>query len=204
MLERFGKAWGFDLNALGVGFAARSGRTRVARASIGRIPFRDETFDLVTSFDVWSIVPPEVEAPAAAEMFRVLRPGGWMVINVAALEVLSGNHSVLSEERRRYTRTQLRRRVEGAGFDAVRLTYTNFTLFPVMLAVRSVQRAVGLKPPEQAKAEITTPPAPVNGSLSALLALEAWLLRFVDMPVGSSLLCLARKPDQRTARTETP
>jgi SAM-dependent methyltransferase len=194
LLARYGRVYGFDLNALGLRFARRSGHARVARASIAAIPFPDAAFDLATSFDVWQTLPPAVEAAAPREMFRVLRPGGAMVLNVAALAVLFGNHSVLSEEQQRYDRKRLRQLVEGAGFRVERLTFTNFTLFPLMLAVRSTQRAVGLKPPEQARGEITVPPRPLNAALTALLAAEAALVRVVDMPIGSSLLCLARKP----------
>lgn len=207
LLARFGTVWGFDLNALGVKMARRAGRTRVARASIQRIPFDDESFDLVTSFDVWYALQPEVEAAAPGEMWRVLRPGGHMVVNVAALDVLTGNHSVLSEELRRYDKKRLRELVEGAGFEVERLTYTNFTLFPAMLAVRLAQRLAGLRPAERAHAEITVPPRLVNDSLAALLSLEARLLGRVDMPVGSSLLCLARKPVRACSqreRMETP
>ncbi|RPJ69026.1 MAG: class I SAM-dependent methyltransferase [Acidobacteria bacterium] len=194
LLAPYGRAFGFDLNALGLGFARRSGHARVARASIGAIPFPDAAFDLVTSFDVWQTLPPSVEAAAPREMFRVLRPRGAMVLNVAALSILFGNHSVLSEEQQRYDSGRLRRLVEGVGFRVERLTYTNFTLFPLMLAVRTMQRAVGLKPAEEARGEITVPPRPVNAVLSALLAAEAAVARRVDMPIGSSLLCVARKP----------
>ena len=44
-----------------------------------------------------------VERSAIAEMARVLKPGGWLLLHVAALEILHGKHSVLSEEVRRYT-----------------------------------------------------------------------------------------------------
>jgi len=194
LLAPYGRAFGFDLNALGLGFARRSGHTRVARASIAAIPFPDHGFDLVTSFDVWQTLPPAVEDVAPREMFRVLRPGGAMVLNVAALTLLYGNHSVLSEEQQRYNPGRLRRLVEGAGFRVERLTFTNFSLFPLMLAVRTVQRAVGLKPPEEARGEITVPPRPLNAVLSAMLATEAAIVRRVNMPIGSSLLCVARKP----------
>jgi hypothetical protein len=129
-------------------------------------------------------------------MSRVLRAGGSMVVNVAALDILSGNHSVLSEERRRYTRKRLRGLIEGSGLRVERLTYTNFVLFPLMLALRLGQRAVGLEPPERAKAEISIPHPVVNEALAALLSVEGALLDRIDMPIGSSLLCLARKADR--------
>jgi len=56
------------------------------------------------------------------------------------------------------------------------------------------QRIEGLAPVSDADREISVPPRPVNAALSALLAVEAGLVRAVPMPFGSSLLCLARKP----------
>ena len=61
-------------------------------------PFAAARFDLVTSFDVFQCLPDEVERSAIREMSRVLKPGGWLLLHVAALEMLHGKHSVLSEE----------------------------------------------------------------------------------------------------------
>ena len=193
MLAGFGRPFGFDLNRLGLTFARESGHTRIARATATHIPFGDASFDVVTSFDMLQTLPDAAEKAAVAEMHRVLRPGGALVVNVAALDVLFGNHSVLAEEVRRYDKHRLRAVLETAGFRLRRLTFTNATLFPVMLAVRTFQRTVGLAPPEKARREISVPPAAVNVLLSSLLALEARAIRRVNMPFGSSLLCLAEK-----------
>jgi SAM-dependent methyltransferase len=194
LLERYGEACGFDLTWTGLQFARRSGLTRLAQASAAAVPFPSAAFDIVTSFDVLYCLPDRVEREAAREMWRVLRPGGAAVINVAAMEILRGNHSVLSAELRRYSGTSLRALLEPAGFRIERMTYTNAALFPVMLTVRGVQRLMGLAPESEAEGEITVPAAPVNAALGALLALEAGLVKAVPMPFGSSLLCLARKP----------
>lgn len=194
VLAGFGRAWGFDITHSGLQVAHERGFDRVARASIGDIPFPTARFDLVTSFDVLVCLPEPLEQAAIAEMWRVLKPGGALVINVAAMPVLRGNHSVLSEEVRRYDRPRMTRILGTAGFKIERLTYTNASLFPAMLAVRVAQRLIGLAPPERATGEITVPPRPINGALSALLAAEAGLQRVTTFPFGSSLLCLARKP----------
>lgn len=194
MLGEYGRAYGFDISWNGLEFARGYGQARIAHASATHIPFESGTFDLVTAFDMLYSLTEEQETDAVREFLRVLRPGGTLIINVAALQMLRGNHSVFASELRRSSRRRLRALLTRHGFEVTRLTYTNFTLFPLMLAVRTVQRLIGLATPEEGGTDITIPPAPVNRILAALLALEARALRFTDMPVGSSLLCVARKP----------
>lgn len=193
MLGEFGQATGFDFTWRGLEFAREYGYRRVAQASATHIPFTSGTFQLVTAFDVLQVLPDPMEAQALAEIYRVLRPGGSLIVNVAALEMLRGTHAVLGAEVRRYTRRRLGQAVTAAGLEIVRLTYTNFTLFPIMAAVRTAQRLRGLPPTGEGAIDTRVPPAPVNLALSSLVLLEAAALKFVDMPIGSSVLCLARK-----------
>lgn len=194
MLGELGQASGFDLTWRGLEFARDYGYRRIAQASATHIPFQTEAFDLVTAFDVLQVLPDTMESDAIAEMHRVLRPGGGLVVNVAALEMLRGTHAVLGAEVRRYTRERLGQVITRAGFDIVRLSYTNFSLFPLMLAVRTAQRVRGLPPSGEGAIDTQVPPAPVNAVLSALVTLEARALRMINMPIGSSVLCFARKP----------
>lgn len=191
-LRRYGPAYGIDLTYAGLQYATSRGERHVVRGTVSRLPFADARFGLVTSFDVLYSLPDEVERDAIAEMYRVLEPGGALVVNVAALDALRGNHSVLSNEVRRYSRAGLTRRLQAAGFDVTRATYTNFSILPMVGAVRLKQRLAGAH--VESQDEITVPPAPINAALSGLLALEAAALRVVNMPVGSSLLAMAVKP----------
>jgi len=193
MLAPYGAAVGFDLTRIGTAFAKSHGH-RVAQGSIGDIPFRSGAFDLATSFDVFQVLPDDVERSAIREMARVLKPGGWILLHVAALQMLHGKDSVLSEEKRRYTSSRLRSLVEGAGFRVERLTFDHFSLLPILLPVRAWHRLTAKDGVVAAgEGEITVPMAPVNAALTALVSLEALALRAVDMPIGSSLMCLARK-----------
>lgn len=194
LLARFGPSYGFDLSDAGLRIGRRAGRTRLARATVTAVPFPAASFDIVTSFDVLYSLPDADEQKAITEMFRVLKPGGFALVNVAAMNVLRGDHSVLSREIRRYSRGDLHARLEAAGFSIVRLTYTNFTLFLPLALSRTLQRRRGLRKEAEAQQEIAVPAAPVNAALSLLLWTESAWLRLFDAPFGSSLLCLARKP----------
>lgn len=195
MLEPHGEVYGFDLTWRGLQFAHEHGRRRIAQASIDAIPFATGSFDMVTSFDVFQTLPDQVERQAAREMARILKPGGAAVFNFAALEMLRGGHSVLAEEVRRYRPGEVRALLEEAGLVVERLTFAYATVFPLMLAARVGHR--WRRPGGEAEAEeweITVPPAPINGALTLAMGVEAVALRALNMPFGSSLICLARKP----------
>jgi SAM-dependent methyltransferase len=194
MLSAYGRAFGFDLSAIGLQIGREAGRTRLARASVAAAPFPSAAFDLVTSFDVLYALDDATERTAIAEMRRLLKPGAYAIVNVAAMNVLHGDHSVLSHEVRRFSRQQLRGHLEGGGFEIVRLTYTNVSTFLPLAVVRAIQRRRGLRGErDAAESDISVPPAAINALMSVVMQVEAaWIRRF-NAPFGSSLLCLARK-----------
>jgi SAM-dependent methyltransferase len=193
-LAQFGSPIGFDLTAVGLVIGRRAGRRRLVRASVTAVPFADRSFDVATSFDVLYALDAVAERAAVAEMYRLIRPGGFVIVNVAAMNVLRGDHSVLGREVRRYSRSSLTRLLTGSGFVIQRITYTNASLFLPMVAARTLQRARGLTDEAHAHHELEVPSPLVNAALTTVLRLEAAWLRAFNNPFGSSLLCLAKKP----------
>lgn len=195
-LGAFGRAYGFDLTEAGLRIGHESGRRRLARANVTAVPFPSAAFDVVTSFDVLYALEDPDERQAIGEMFRLLRPGGYAIVNVAAMSFLRGDHSAFGGEVRRYRRDELRSHFEAAGFSIDRLTYTNATLVPPLAVSRTWERWRGLRNGHHEQRDIVVPPAPLNLAMTAMLRLEALWLRRFDVPFGSSLLCLARKPER--------
>ncbi len=196
VLGEYGDARGIDREWAGVRRAQAAGR-RVSQANVTHLPFADARFHLVTSFDVLYSLPDADERAAVSEMFRVLRPGGRVIVNVAAMPILTGNHSVLAHEVRRYRASDLRSALERGGFHVDRITYTNTAMLPILVPLRLLQRRLGLarEDEEDATRELRVPSWPVNMVLDRVLALEAALVRHVVLPCGSSLLAVASKPD---------
>jgi SAM-dependent methyltransferase len=190
LLRAHGKALGFDVAEGGVARARAAGWT-VLRADATQIPFGSDVFDVATSFDVLQCV--DADVAALREMARIVKPGGAVVVTIAALEVLRGDHSEAWQERRRYTPVTARRLVEAAGLRAERVSFMFASVFPLMLAVRFGQRVSRPFRALDAAADIAVPSAPVNALLTALLSGEAAIARRVPMPIGSSLLVVARK-----------
>jgi SAM-dependent methyltransferase len=191
LLEPYGDAIGFDLMPGGAATARASGHP-VVRADVVHIPFPPDAFDIATSFDVLQCV--EQDEAAVREMARIVRPGGAIVLTLAALDILSGDHAEVWQEVRRYTPASARLLVEAAGLRAERVDYLFASLFPLMLAIRSFQRLRRGFRPVRADTDIAVPPAPLNAALTWLVHGEAALARRIPMPIGSSLLVVARKP----------
>lgn len=197
LLQQYGTPFGLELFWRGIRFAHDRGLPRLVQGSVAHLPFRDASFDVVLSFDVLYCLETPAEQSAMQEMFRVLKPGGFAVINVAALEILKGDHSTLGGEVRRYTKGELGGKLERTGFDVKRLTYTNASLFPITATVRALQRLRGVKADQENRGDFYIPPAPVNALFAGALALESKIVEAgINMPVGSSLLCLAKKPEK--------
>jgi SAM-dependent methyltransferase len=189
LLRPYGEAFGFDL--LAGGRHARTLGGHVTRADITRIPFRTGVFDVVTAFDVLQCVGADHEA--IAEMARIARPGGTIVLTLAALDVLRGDHAEAWHELRRYTPARAARLVQTAGLEVERLSFLFGSVFPLMLAVRVAQRLSRPFRTRPGAWDMTVPPAPVNAALSAVVGAEAALARHVPLPIGSSLVVVARK-----------
>lgn len=191
-LSRFGRVTGLDLTRAGFPYAREYGEHRLIQGSVTALPVADASFDLVTGFDVLACLDEAGAQAALREFRRVLRPGGGLLINTAALPSLRGHLAAVANEVRRMRRPELALALLDAGFDIRRLTYTNLSLLPAMYAVRWVQRVLGLTGGQAHETDLRMPPAPVNALFSGLVRLEAAALRRMDMPAGSSLLALAR------------
>ena len=192
LLAPYGRTFGFDFNPDAMR-RARSARRPLVRADIQRIPFTSNTFDLATSFDVVQSVPDD--RAAVSEMARVLKPGGSVVLNVTALDLLRGDHSDVWGELRRYTRERAVALVQSAGLEPSRISYLFGSLVPLMLAVRQAQAMRRSYRAPTGDEDLTVPSAPVNAALTALVRAEVAVASRVTMPFGSSLLIVGRKPD---------
>jgi SAM-dependent methyltransferase len=190
-LSRYGAVVGMDMSADAIRFA----RTRCDRpmllGDITRVPLASGSLDLVTAFDIIEHI--EDDAAAFAELARVCRPGGHLLITVPALQFLWGNQDVISHHHRRYTLGEVRDRVRAAGFTPRRLSYFNALLFPVVAAVRVARRLRG-EPQGPVKSDFTmTKPGLVNDLLTRVFASEGRMLTRWRLPVGVSVVCLAER-----------
>jgi SAM-dependent methyltransferase len=183
-----GRWIGLDAGAEALRFCAERGLPELARAEAGRLPFGAETFDGAMALDLFEHLLDD--AAAAAELGRVLRPGGRLLVTVPAYPGLFGAHDHALGHRRRYRGADLRRLLADAGLRLVHAGHFLGLLFPLMLPVRLWQKRHG------SRAETISydwPPA-LNRLLLAAAALELRLFAKRPLPFGTTLFAVAEKP----------
>lgn len=190
-LARQWTAHGLDISPAALHFARRRPLSRLLQASGLALPYPANSFEAVTVFDVLYHRWITDDSRALAEMVRVLKPGGWLLLTDSALPRLWSSHDETYFARQRYTLPELRRKLVGAGLLPQVCTYANFLLLPVVALVRltmdwlpvygNIDRAGAF-------------PGWLNAALTRVRAAETrWLSRGHSLPVGASLVCLARK-----------
>jgi len=165
------------------------------------MPFAEGTFDAVTALDV--IEHNEDDMAILRDSYRVLKPGGHIIITVPAFMFLWSHNDDINAHVRRYTAGELRRKLTEAGFTVRRMSYNNFFVFPLAAAIIMLRRSTEAKPElashhlseDEYQVEMEPASPPVNAALSTVGRVEAGLIRYIDLPVGTSLIGVGEKAD---------
>jgi SAM-dependent methyltransferase len=187
------KMFGIDLAPLGIQYARQRGLVRSLAASTMELPFADASLDFVSSLDVLTVLPAGGDLRAIGEFARVLKPGGTLFLRAAAFNALLSRHSQFIAEDHRYRGSQVLRMLGESGLQPVRHSYGNFFLSPIAFLKFRVWEPLTNAPPQSGVEAL--PPAWLNKTLTAILRLEAHLLRRGwRFPFGQSWMVVARKP----------
>lgn len=180
---------GSEIFADGLAIAkARLPTVELYQMDARRISFERE-FDVVGAFDVLEhVVEDEI---ALAQMFNAVRPGGGLLVTVPQHRFLWSASDQYAMHQRRYSRAELRRKVESARFRVERITSFNSFLLPLMIWSRLQQKGDRDFQPWR---EFEISPR-ANQILYRILKLERVLIeRGVSFRAGGSLLLIGRKP----------
>lgn len=182
---------GVEWSPLAVTRARDKSGAELARGSVNALPFADAAFHAAVAADVLchEAVDP---AAALAELRRVLRPGGLLVVNMPAFAWLSSAHDRRVHNARRMTATELGSWLAAAGFVGIRACYWNSLLLPLMIA----QRKIRARHQDDASDVASFPPW-LDAILHGVTGFERRLP--FALPAGGSVLAIAHTPIDRVA-----
>ena len=186
LAERYGRVAGCDLAEEAVRLCRARGLERVLAADLNHLPFRAGVFDAVLASDVFECREVD-EAAAIAEIARITRPGGRVILTVAAFQFLLSEHDAAVHSVRRYTRTRARRAFAAGGLEITRMSYL-FGLFFLPIALYRLARRRRRGPEAPRRSDVFLPPLPINATLLAAARAERLLGSAVSLPLGTTLL----------------
>lgn len=202
-LKKFSsKVCGLDLSFDALEFCKVETALPLCQATMEQLPYKDDTFSLVSAFDVLEHV--EDDAAALGEIRRVMSDSGHLVIAVPAFMMLWSQHDIANFHKRRYDALGLKKKLADAGFAVKRVSYINFFLFPVALIIRFFQYKVFRNAIENKRTRTEDVSGFMNSLLKNVLYLESKLIKNINFPFGVAIVCIAQKTRAGSCAVKVP
>ena len=188
-LLKYGNVWALDMEEIALDICRERGINNLVNADAAAVPFPDKTFDLIVCAEVLYHQFVDSDATVLKEFYRLLKPGGIVLVTVPAHSYLFGPNDKVNLTRRRYSKRQLESLFKTAGFKIRLISFFNFFLYPVAIAKKILEIFF----PQKNKSAIRTTPAVLNLFLFNLLKIEAFMIVRFGLPQGISLICVGEK-----------
>jgi SAM-dependent methyltransferase len=184
--QRSGDALGVDTAPEAAHFCHLRGLGMMVGSGI-ELPLADASMDVVSALDVIEHV--DDDHGMLAEMRRVCRPDGLLLLTVPAFQFLWSSHDDLNHHKRRYVIREIAALLDSTGFEPLKLSYYNSFLFPAAIVRKYMLRVRN----HGSECHLERMPEPLNGLFRRILSLEAPVLARGDFPAGASIICAARR-----------
>lgn len=188
-LQNYGQVIGVDISSEAIKYTKKRGLKKVYKASVEKIPFKGNNFDVVISIDVLYHKQVKNDVEALKEFYRILKPTGILIIKLPAFGWLRGKHDELVQAKRRYTTQELATKLTKAGFHINKITYSNMFFLPVVFLKRRLEN---LSSPD-IESDIGQVPPLLNKVLILIQEIEVKLLNYINLPFGVSVIAVAQK-----------
>lgn len=187
VLEKYGKVENIDVSDEAIKFMKESGY-KVKKVTDHKLPYKDDSFDVVVAFDVLEHI--EKHEEALAEWTRVLKKDGAILFTVPAYQWLWSDHDTSLHHFRRYTKGMVKSILPSNGLIQRHSYYIVFSL-PLVVGFRFMNKILRRKSDSETS-YVDVPPF-INTLFTNLLKVEATLHSYVKFPAGTSVIAAIRK-----------
>ena len=183
----FGEITGIDSSKEAINLCLKRGlEKKVIEANAEKLSFPDEIFDLILCLDVLEHIQyPEF---AIAEISRLLKKEGFVVLTVPAFAWLWSEHDKVSGHFKRYNIKELKSILQLKNFKLIKMSYFNTFLFPAIVLLRKFKNFIGSK-----DNDFAIPIKPINWFLKCVFDSEKFFLKYLDFPFGISIITIIQK-----------
>jgi ubiquinone/menaquinone biosynthesis C-methylase UbiE len=180
------EVWGVDVSSEALKYCSLRGHAKLVLADATHVPFRSEYFDVVTAIGL--IEHLEDDAAFLAEVKRLLKPNGMLILLTSSFPYLWSMHDTANEHKRRYYLRRLNKKINELGFQSIRFSHLNFFLFPFIGSMLLLHRLICGTTADHPERILPIPPSAINAILTWLLLFEAKLMKWISLPCGISMI----------------
>jgi ubiquinone/menaquinone biosynthesis C-methylase UbiE len=181
-------------------FRQIEGDTNLVCSRTEELSLASNSFDAIVAGDMLQSVADDLAA--LREMRRVLKDGGLLCLTVPAYSFLWGDDDEARGHQRRYTISELRRKLNMCGLQIQRASYFVATSFLPLIAGRAAKQMFRKSITQHRHYPRSSRLA--NSAMSAVLDAERHLMHFVNLPFGTRAVCWALKPPLVTEAANVP
>jgi SAM-dependent methyltransferase len=166
--------------------------TPLIRFDLLRCPLPEQSIDVIVMLNVLEHIEEDVRALKNA--FKLLKPGGSLVIEVPAGPSLYDTYDAELHHFRRYSATELKQKLIDAGFNVARQSHLGFLLYPAFVAVKLINKWL----PARRNAKVVRDQAAKTSNsnlLKLMMELEVKHLSKFRLPFGIRALAVAHRPE---------
>lgn len=192
VLAQYGRVSNVDVSPHAVKHTKAKGYGETRLFDGLKLPFNGPIFDVVVATDVLEHIADD--GAALQDWARVLKPGGRVILTVPAYQWLWSSHDESLKHHRRYSASEVHRKLNAAGLAVDKRTYVIVFSFPLIVGFRLLQGLNPLKKTTQTSYVIL--PEPVNRLFQIILQIEARALEIISFPFGTSVLAVGTKQEQ--------
>lgn len=135
-LNQYGAVTVVDIDEAALALIDSAQCYEVARADACDLPYGNDSFDVVVSFDVLEHIRDHDQA--VEEIHRVLKPGGMFLFTVPAFQSIFTSHDQALHHQRRYSKQSLQQLLQP--FSDARIHFWNSILFVPAALVRILKK----------------------------------------------------------------
>lgn len=187
ILSKYGNTEGIDFSELAVKYA-REKNENVIQGDLNQWK-SEKKFDVIISLDVLYHSSIKDDAKIISEFSNALKPGGILILNLAAFEFLRRPHDAVVHTGRRYTEKSINNLLKKSGLQVIKSSYRHPHLFILIIFFNIFSRKS-----KNVKSDVSEIPAFLNHLLYKIGLIENfWILRLTSLPFGSSVFTIAKK-----------
>ena len=176
---------GIDHARIALKYCKLNGIDSVLQGAIESLPFAEGAFHGVVSLDVLYHEGVKDDITALKEIVRVLKPSGYVFLQLPAYEWMRSAHDRMAHASRRYTERRVREMLVSCDLRIVRITYRVCILFPLAFIQRKLLRSQD--------SDMRETKSFLNALFMIVMGIEEFLIKMINLPFGLSVIAIAQK-----------